>query len=117
MKTKILLAIALTASFIACGGGRSSGNATGNDRPFDGTFTTEYGMRFQLNPDSTTLLTFDDSITYEGRWTIRRKADIEYANIELAGNINHYFFKNGKLYRNEQQMMEDVNGMEVSYLN
>lgn len=117
MKTRILLTVTIAAFLVACGGGSQSSKSESSNRPFDGTFTTEYGMKFQLNPDSTTLLTFDDTITYEGKWTIRHKADIEYANIELAGNINHYYFKNGKLYRNEQQMMEDVNGMKVSYLN
>lgn len=41
-----------------------------NSAPFDGVFVTESGIKFELKEDSTTLILFDDTLNYEGVWSI-----------------------------------------------
>lgn len=91
---------------------------SGNDKshPFDGTFFTEEGVRFELKADSTTLIQFNDSVTYEGTWQVCRSSDnLEYANIEFAGYPTYYYLKDGKLYRSEREMRNDALGTKVKY--
>lgn len=74
---------------VACTGKSSS-------HPFGGTFFTEEGVRFELKADSTTLIQFNDSLTYEGTWQVCKSADnLEYATIEFAGYPAYYFLKDG----------------------
>lgn len=83
--------------------------------PFDGTFITAHGIRFNLRPDSTSTITFNDSITYNGKWTIRHTDSLEYANIEFDSYINYYYLKDGKIYRSEENMKGDTRGVAVEY--
>ena len=84
--------------------------------PFGGTFFTEEGVRFELKADSTTLIQFNDSLTYEGTWQVCKSADnLEYATIEFAGYPAYYFLKDGKLYRSEREMCNDVLGRRINY--
>ena len=72
---------------VACTGKSSS-------HPFGGTFFTEEGVRFELKADSTTLIQFNYSLTYEGTWQVCKSADnLEYATIEFAGYPAYYFLK------------------------
>ena len=81
-----------------------------------GTFFTEEGVRFELKADSTTLIQFNDSLTYEGTWQVCKSADnLEYATIEFAGYPAYYFLKDGKLYRSEREMRNDVLGRRINY--
>ncbi len=94
---------------VACTGKSSS-------HPFGGTFFTEEGVRFELKADSTTLIRFNDSLTYEGTWQVCKSADnLEYATIEFAGYPAYYFLKDGKLYRSEREMRNDVLGRRINY--
>ena len=94
---------------VACTGKSSS-------HPFGGTFFTEEGVRFELKADSTTLIQFNDSLTYEGTWQVSKSADnLEYATIEFAGYPAYYFLKDGKLYRSEREMRNDVLGRRINY--
>lgn len=79
---------------------------------------TEEGVRFELKADSTTLIQFNDSLTYEGTWQVCKSADnLEYATIEFAGYPAYYFLKDGKLYRSEREMRNDVLGRRINYPN
>ena len=79
-------------------------------------FFTEEGVRFELKADSTTLIQFNDSLTYEGTWQVCKSADnLEYATIEFAGYPAYYFLKDGKLYRSEREMRNDVLGRRINY--
>lgn len=111
MKTFVypLIILASISMLVACGG-------EGKPHPFDGTFFTEEGVRFELRADSTTLIQFSDSLTYEGTWQSCKSADnLEYATIEFAGYPAYYFLKDGKLYRSEREMRNDVLGRRINY--
>ena len=100
------LAVVLLAS---CGENKQN-------HPYEGTFTAS-GIMFVLNPDSTTRIIFNDSVSYEGRWTPTRADDgLEFANIEFGGYQKYYYLKDGKLYRSEREMRHDVMGVEVRYM-
>ncbi len=85
------------------------------NHPYEGTFTAS-GITFVLNPDSTTRIIFNDSVSYEGKWMPAKAEDgIEYANIEFGGYQKYYYLKKGKLYRSEREMRHDVMGVKVKY--
>lgn len=87
------------------------------EHPYEGTFFTENGVRFELRADSTTLITFNDSLTYEGIWKPCVAEDrLKYASIEFAGYIHYYYLHNGKLYRSEREMRHDFMGTKVKYI-
>ena len=67
-----------------------------NSAPFDGVFVTESGIKFELKEDSTTLILFDDTLNYEGVWSIHHTNESEYANIEFAGKPDYYYLKDKK---------------------
>ena len=64
-----------------------------NSAPFDGVFVTESGIKFELKEDSTTLILFDDTLNYEGVWSIHHTNESEYANIEFAGKPDYYYLR------------------------
>lgn len=75
------------------------------EHDFVGIFTTANGIKFELRPDSTSIITFKDSMIYESSWKISKDRNNEtYANIEFAGYQNYYYLKNGKLYRSIREM-------------
>lgn len=83
---------------------------------FVGVFTTENGVKFELRADSTTLITFSDSVMYEGTWKFCKTEDHwEYANIEFGGYQEYYYLNNGKLYYSEREMRHDVLGTKVKF--
>lgn len=105
--TGMLMAIVV---LIGCSGNEKS-------HEFAGTFITANGIRFELHPDSTSLITFNDSLTYESSWkTGKDRKGEAYASIEFAGYSNYYYLKNGKLYRSVREMNHDVLGEAVKYL-
>ena len=84
-----------------------------NSAPFDGVFVTESGIKFELKEDSTTLILFDDTLNYEGVWSIHHTNESEYANIEFAGKPDYYYLKDKKIYRSKREMK--VTGSEQKY--
>ena len=81
------------------------------EHDFVGIFTTANGIKFELRPDSTSIITFKDSMIYESSWKISKDRNNEtYANIEFAGYQNYYYLKNGKLYRSIREMNHDALG-------
>lgn len=106
----------LAGCVMACGGNKQKEGSHSANHPYEGTFITKYGMKFRLDSDSTTLLLFNDSISYQGVWKVRHKEGMEYVNIEFSGDYNYYYLKDGKLYRKEQQMQNEVNGIDVTYI-
>lgn len=91
-------------------------NSTESTHSFAGTFITENGVRFELRADSTTLITFSDSVKYEGTWKSCKAEDhLEYANIEFGGYQEYYYLKDEKLYRSEREMRHDALGTKVKY--
>lgn len=111
---RMILAILIIASGFLC----SCGNSPVAPHSFAGTFFTEDGARFELRPDSTTLITFSDSVTYEGTWKSRISDDnLEYANIEFGGYQEYFYLKDGKLYRSEREMRHNTFGTDVKYQN
>ena len=102
-----------------------------NSAPFDGVFVTESGIKFELKEDSTTLILFDDTLNYEGVWSIhhtneseyekkktkQQKNESEYANIEFAGKPDYYYLKDKKIYRSKREMESDWMGTKIQYLN
>lgn len=104
-----IIASFIFALFVACG-------PSAKQHSFDGVFFTESGIRFELKPDSTTLILFQDSTTYEGTWTISHTADNqEYANIEFGGYPKYYYLKDSKLYYEEEDMLSDQFSTPVVY--
>lgn len=81
-----------------------------NSAPFDGVFVTESGIKFELKEDSTTLILFDDTLNYEGVWSIHHTNESEYANIEFAGKPDYYYLKDKKIYRSKREMESDWMG-------
>lgn len=83
-----------------------------------GTFYTETGIKFELKPDSTYIVLFNDSLDYEGNWSIQHtKNNEKYVNIEFVGYPQYYYLKNNKLYYNERDMKNDRLGTIIHYLN
>lgn len=94
-----------------------SNTKTESVHSFPGTFITENGMRFELRTDSTTLISFSESVTYEGTWKPCKDIDgMEYANIEFGGNQEYYYLKDEKLYRSAREMYHDAFGTKVKYV-
>ncbi len=111
---KILMMMGLVVTLVLIA---SCGSETAQEHPYEGTFFTENGVRFELRADSTTLITFNDSLTYEGTWKSGVAEDqLKYANIEFAGYIHYYYLHNGKLYRSEREMRHDFMGTKVKYV-
>ncbi len=103
----------LVGALIICGCSGKSGNGT--DASFAGTFSTDYGITFTLNEDSTTFIDFGDDITYKGRWQTVEEGDERWANIEFNGNKQYYYLKGGKIYRSRINMVYDKFGVKVRY--
>ena len=80
-------------------------------------FVTESGIKFELKEDSTTLILFDDTLNYEGVWSIHHTNESEYANIEFAGKPDYYYLKDKKIYRSKREMESDWMGTKIQYLN
>ena len=75
-----------------------------NSAPFDGVFVTESGIKFELKEDSTTLILFDDTLNYEGVWSIHHTNESEYANIEFCRQTGLLLFKKiRKIYRSKER--------------
>lgn len=118
MKKLILATLMVAFVFLYSCNNTSSTNKSAEPHPFAGTFTTPEGFLFELRTDSTTYITFSDSVTYEGTWKIRKAKDnSEFANIEFAGIQEFYYLKDGKLYRSEREMRHDAFGTKVTYQN
>ena len=65
MRRTILAMLTIAFGFLySC----TNTNSTESTHSFAGTFITENGVRFELRADSTTLITFSDSVKYEGTW-------------------------------------------------
>lgn len=112
MKQTILAMLMIALSFLySC-----SNSAESTHSSYAGTFFTEDGVKFELRADSTTFITFSDSVTYEGTWKPCKAEDnLEYANIEFGGYQEYYYLKDGKLYRSEREMRHDALGTKVNY--
>ena len=104
MRRTILAMLTIAFGFLySC----TNTNSTESTHSFAGTFITENGVRFELRADSTTLITFSDSVKYEDH--------LEYANIEFGGYQEYYYLKDEKLYRSEREMRHDALGTKVKY--
>lgn len=86
--------------------------------PYVGTFYDEQGVKYELRSDSTTLITYSDSITYESTWMVSKSEDgkYEYANIEFAGNQYYFYLMNETLYRSERELRHQIYGSKVKYI-
>ena len=113
MRRTILAMLTIAFGFLySC----TNTNSTESTHSFAGTFITENGVRFELRADSTTLITFSDSVKYEGTWKSCKAEDhLEYANIEFGGYQEYYYLKDEKLYRSESEMRNDALGTKVKY--
>lgn len=113
MRRTILAMLTIAFGFLySC----TNTNSTESTHSFAGTFITENGVRFELRADSTTLITFSDSVKYEGTWKSCKAEDhLEYANIEFGGYQEYYYLKDEKLYRSEREMRHDALGTKVKY--
>ena len=47
--------------------------------------------------------------------SVKVQINLEYATIEFAGYPAYYFLKDGKLYRSEREMRNDVLGRRINY--
>lgn len=103
----------LFLSFISCSG--SDSNSASGHHKYAGTFVSENGIKFVLNEDSTTLITFGDSVTYESTWKVCSNDTMEWANIEFAGSQEYYYLHNEKLYRSRYNMDSDFMGFAITY--
>ena len=111
MRRTILAMLTIAFGFLY-----SCSDSAESAHPFVGTFITENGVRFELRTDSTTLITFSDSVTYEGTWKPCMAEDhLEYANIEFGGYQEYYYLKDGKLYRSEREMRHNALGTKIKY--
>ena len=109
---KILFILTVSVSLICI----SSCKKSAATHPFPGKFVTETGIQFDLRADSTTLIQYDDSSSYEGTWKVYNQGDtLKYATIEFAGYFNYYYLRNGKLYRNEHNMIRQALGEAIEY--
>ena len=108
MKKIVLLSLLFTAILMT---------ACSQHEGLAGTFVNKFGTKFELKPDSTTLIVFQDSINYEGKWAahFNEQQNIEYATIEFANDDNYYFVRGNKIYRKKADMLNEQNGVKISY--
>ena len=90
---KILFILTVSVSLICF----SSCKKSAATHPFPGKFVTETGIQFDLRAD------YNQGDT------------LKYATIEFAGYFNYYYLRNGKLYRNEHNMIRQALGEEIEY--
>ena len=110
---RILFALAILISLLYL----SSCKQSVSTHPFQGRFITETGIKFDLRGDSTTMIQYNDSSSYEGTWSAHNQGDtLIYATIEFAGYYNYYYLRNGKLYRNDRNMMRQTLGEGLQYI-
>jgi hypothetical protein len=104
--------------FVICLLSACSGSTKHDFQSYVGTFKDGQGVLYELHADSTTLITFSDSITYEGTWAMNTSEDGEwqYVNIEFGGYQRYYYVKDGKIYRSERELRHDAFGSEFKKL-
>lgn len=101
--------VCVLAILSSCSGGSN------DNTNWPGIYVNKYGTAFQLNADSTAVITFDEDTTYESTWSEVQTEDTgNYVLIEFAGDKDYYFLKNKKIYRSKNEMMNDRNGVSVS---
>lgn len=105
-------ALAIAVLLSACGGGNKGDQA----RHFAGTFTDEFGNRFELNDDYTGTIQFDkndhkDTIT----WSDGDNHDRPYATIRYNGDPNYYYLRDGSLYRHKDNMEDGRCAIKIKY--
>lgn len=109
---KILFILTVSVSLICF----SSCKKSAATHPFPGKFITETGIQFNLQIRLHHLEFNMMSSSYEGTWRAYNQGDtLKYATIEFAGYFNYYYLRNGKLYRNEHNMIRQVLGEEIEY--
>lgn len=106
------LGIALGCICLSCGKGNIS-----YSHDYKGTFITKDSVKFELYDDSSTCITFPNQLTYKSVWKVVKDRDgMEWVNIEFGGNQNHYYLKDGFLYRSERNMRHEFWGAKIMYL-
>lgn len=110
MKKLIYLSLIVLGVLYAC-----TSKQQNDFQSYVGTFEDENGVRYELRADSTTLLTFSDSITYEGTWKMSesKNGQLKFANIEFGGYQRYFYVMNGKIYHSEREMRHDVYGSKL----
>lgn len=112
----LLAAFALVLALSACGGKSNSTGSTDNNHSFAGTFTDEFGNRFELLDDYRGTIQFDkhtevDSIT----WFDGENHDRPYATINYNGDPTYYYLRDGSLYRHQDDMERGRCAIKISY--
>lgn len=105
----ILSAVVVMAS---CGGGSKKGNG------FVGSFTDEFGNKFDLKEDQSATIQFAGEETIQhSKWSDGENHDRPYATIEFNGNPSYYFLRDGKLYRERADMERGTCAISIKYDN
>lgn len=108
---RCLALFAVVALFVCCG-------ASGGRDNYAGTFTDEFGNKFELREDGTGTIQFvgqnevNDIIWHDGR-----KTYTPYSTIEYNGDVNYYYLRDGKMYRHRQDMEEGHCAITIVYDN
>lgn len=96
---------------VSCGGGS---NKKGND--FAGSFTDEFGNKFELKEDYSATIQFaGESTIQHSKWSDGENHDRAYATIEFNGDPSYYFLRDGKLYREREDMERGSCPISIKY--
>lgn len=113
MRNLLFILATVLISITSC---TTNTSTKGKNGDYVGTFLTDQGIKFVLNPDSTATIYFSDTLTYNASWKPVTSSDNwQYANIEFAGYLRYYFLHDCKLYRSEREMRTNFNGEKVTY--
>lgn len=105
-----LLLLAIVTLSVCCG--------SDNRDSYTGTFTDEFGNKFELCDDGTGTIQFvgqeevNDIVWHDGR-----KTDSPYSTIEYNGDVNYYYLRDGKMYRHKLDMEEGRCAIVIVYDN
>lgn len=102
----ILSAVVL---MVSCGG-EKKGNG------FVGSFTDEFGNKFELKEDySATIQFVGEKDVQKSKWSDGEKHDHPYATIEFNGDPSYYYLRDGALYRDRSDMESGDCAIKIKY--
>lgn len=111
--TKVIIFTACCILAVACGSG-SKGEGKGHG--FAGSFTDEFGNKFELREDYTATIEFaGNNKTNTTKWRDGEQHDSPFATIEYNGDPTYYYLRDGYLYRHKEDMERGRCAISITY--
>jgi len=85
------------------------------EHKYVGTFTDEFGNKFELRDDYTATITFVGCDPQETGWSDGDKHDMPYATIAFNGDPAYYYLRDGMLYRHREHMIDGTMAIKIEW--